>query len=284
MSAPASTAPRRRPPAGWEWLRAHDPGLAALRRATRTALIMPTMFAIGDAVIGNPIVATFAAFGSFAMLLLVDFSGSLRGRVLAQSSLVVACAALICLGTLASRSTWVAAVSTAIVAFVVLFSGVVSSVLAGATTSLLLAFILPVSLPGPVSSIPDRVIGWGMAGAVSVLAVSLLWPSPARNPVRGAAIAACRALAQRLRAEIAWMTGELTPESEAALHAAVAQGDAGVDALQKTFFATPFRPTGLTTAARAVVRLVDELRWLNSIVLHSTPRRTLRSPTPPPAR
>jgi hypothetical protein len=234
---------------------------------------MPATFAIGDAVIANPVVATFAAFGSFAMLLLVDFTGTIRDRVLAQSSLVVACAVLICLGTLASRWTVVATVAMAIVGFAILFSGVVSSVLAGATTSLLLAFILPVSLPGPVSSIPDRVIGWGMAGAVSILAVSLLWPSPVRNPVRSAAIVACRALADRLRAEIAWVTSELTPDSEAAHRAAVVKGDAAVEALQKTFFATPFRPTGLTTAARAVVRLVDELRWLDAIVLHSTPRR-----------
>ena len=49
------------------------------------------------------------------------------------------------------------------VAFAVIFSGVASSVLAGATTSLLLAFILPVSLTGPVSSIPDRLAGWGLA-------------------------------------------------------------------------------------------------------------------------
>jgi uncharacterized membrane protein YccC len=158
----------------------------------------------------------------------------------------------------------------AVVAFAILFAGVVSSVLAGATTSLLLAFILPVSLPGPVSSIPDRVAGWGLAGGVSVLAIALLWPSPARNPVRGAAIAACRALAQRLRAEIALVSG-IQPDAEDTYRAAVARAEDAVEGLHRTFFATPYRPTGLTTAARAVVRLVDELRWLNTIVLHSKP-------------
>jgi hypothetical protein len=52
------------------WLGQRDRGFAALRRAARTAIIMPAMFALGDKVIGNPQVATFAAFGSFAMLLL----------------------------------------------------------------------------------------------------------------------------------------------------------------------------------------------------------------------
>jgi uncharacterized membrane protein YccC len=270
ISASAAQPRQRRTVPGWDWLRQHDPGYGALRRAARTALIMPAMFAIGDKVIGNPILATFAAFGSFAMLLLVDFSGPIRDRVLAQSALVVTCAVLICLGTLASRWTVVAALAMGVVGFAILFAGVVSSVLAGATTSLLLAFILPVSLPGPVSSIPDRVAGWGLTGAVSILAIAVLWPSPARNPVRVAAINACRALAQRLRAEIAWVSGH-EPESEDAYRAAVAHAAEAVEGLQRTFFATPYRPTGLTTAARAVVRLVDELRWLNTIVLRSKP-------------
>lgn len=274
ISASAAQPHRRRTVPGWDWLRQHDPGYGALRRATRTAVIMPAMFAIGDQVIANPYVATFAAFGSFAMLLLVDFSGPIRDRVMAQSALVVACAVLICLGTLASRSTVVAALAMGVVGFAILFAGVVSSVLAGATTSLLLAFILPVSLPGPISSIPDRVAGWAMAGAVSVLAIALLWPSPARNPVRTAAIDACRALAERLRAEIAWMTSQASDSDSGDAHrAAAAQAEQAVEDLQRTFFATPYRPTGLTTAARAVVRLVDELRWLNTIVLRSTPPR-----------
>jgi uncharacterized membrane protein YccC len=270
ISASAAPSGRRRAVPGREWLREHDPGYAALRRAARAAVIMPAMFAIGDTVIGNPILATFAAFGSFAMLLLVDFSGPIRDRVLAQSALVVACAVLICLGTLASRSTVVATLATAVVGFAILFAGVVSSVLASATTSLLLAFILPVSLPGPVSAIPDRVAGWGLSGVVSVLAIAVLWPSPAGNPVRLAAIDACRALADRLRAEIAWVTGR-EPEAEDAHRAAVARAQEAVESLHRTFFATPYRPTGLTTATRAVVRLVDELRWLNTIVFHAKP-------------
>ncbi len=262
-----------------DWLRAHDPGSAALRRAARTALVMPAMFALGDKVIANPVLATFAAFGSFAMLLLVDFSGSIKDRMLDQSALGVACAALICLGTLVSRTTWLAAAGMAVVAFAVLFAGVVSSVLAGSTTSLLLAFILPVSLPGPVSAIPDRVAGWGLAAGASVLAIALLWPAPARNPVRTAAIAACRALAARLRAEVAYVMSAGGADATAAHHAAVTAGQEAVDALERVFFATPYRPTGLTTDARAVVRLVDELRWLNTIVLHSAARRQPARPS-----
>jgi uncharacterized membrane protein YccC len=213
---------------------------------------MPAMFAIGDRVIGNPAVATFAAFGSFAMLVLVDFAGPMRARLEAEAALAVAGGSLVCVGTLSSRSTVLAAAAMAVVGFGVLFAGVVSSVLAGSTTSLLLAFILPVSLPGPVSSIPDRLAGWGMAAGAALIGITLLWPAPARNPLRDAAIAACRALAAQLRAGRDAVVDERSSEAVGGLH--------------DVFFATPYRPAGLSTSARAVIRLVDELVWLDTMV------------------
>ncbi len=269
LTASSSVSLRRLP--GWEWLRQHDPGFSALRRATRAALIMPAAFAFASQVIKNPAVATFAAFGSFAMLLLVDFRGSIRDRLQSQAALALGCGVLICLGTLVSTTTWLAAAVTTVVAFGVLFAGVISSVLAGATTSLLLSLVLPVSLPGPVSSIPDRLAGWGLASGASLLAISLLWPAPAHDPLRGAAIEACRAVAARLRADVEYILGGRLPSVKPAHDAAIARADAADEGLRQTFFATPFRPTGLSTSARAIVRLVDELRWLNTIVLRSAP-------------
>jgi uncharacterized membrane protein YccC len=247
-----------------QWLREHDHDFAALRRAGRTAIVMPTTFAIGDKLIADPMLATFAAFGSFAMLLLVDFGGTLRERLQSQAALALAGCAFVCLGTLVSQNVWLAAAVTAIVGFGVIFTGVVSSVLASATTALLLAFILPVTIAAPLSSLPDRVAGWGMAAGASLLAIGLLWPAPARDPLRAAAAAACRALAARLHAEVAY----LLSDGDAVFDRdhAVAQADAAVAALHRTFLATPYRPTSLSTAARATVRLVDELNWLGAIV------------------
>src|SRR3954452_4679943 len=238
-------------------LRERDRGLAATRRAARAALLMPAMFALGKEVIGDPMVATFAAFGSFALLLLVDFPGPLRVRLQDQAWLAVTGAGLVALRTLASSATWLAAVAMTVVAFCVLFAGVVSSVLAGATTALLIAFIVPVSLVGPASQIPERLAGWGLASVASLFAISLLWPAPARDPARSAAIGGCRAMAAALRDGGAALTERATR---------------AVAALQTTFFATPYRPTGLSTAARAVVRLVDELRWLQTIVVETGPQ------------
>jgi uncharacterized membrane protein YccC len=253
------------------WLRRHDRGFAALRRAGRTAIVMPGLFALGVEVIEKPVIATFAAFGSFAMLLLVDFTGPIRDRLRNQAALAVACGALIAIATLVSRTTWLAAAAMTVVGFGVLFVGVASSVLAAATQTLLLSFILPVSLAGPVSSIPDRLAGWGMAAGCSLLAIALLWPAPARDPVRTQAIAACRALAARLRAEIAMRAGGGGANARATYEEAAAASEEAVRALHDTFFGTPIRPTGLSTSARAVVRLVDELRWLDSIVVQAMP-------------
>src|SRR5499433_3037639 len=249
------------------WLGQRDRGYAALRRATRTAIIMPAMFALGDKVIGNPQLATFAAFESFAMLLLVDVGGPMAERLQAQAALAVTGGVFVCLATLASQTVWLAAVAMAVVGFGVIFAGVVSSVLAGATTARLLAFILPVSLAAPASAVPDRLAGWGMAGGVALVATALLWPAPARDRLRGAAAAACHALAARLRAGVAYLLSGMDEQFARDRDHAAAQADQAVEALRGAFLATPYRPTGLSTPARTTVRLVDELIWLNSIVI-----------------
>jgi uncharacterized membrane protein YccC len=249
------------------WLGQRDRGFAALRRATRTAIIMPAMFALGDKVIGNPQLATFAAFGSFAMLLLVDFGGPMAERLQAEAALAVTGGVFVCLATLVSQTAWLAAAAMAVVGFGVIFAGVVSSVLAGATTALLLAFILPVSLAAPASAVPDRLAGWGMAAGAALVAIALLWPAPARDPLRGAAAAACRALAARLRAGVAYLLSGMDEQFARDRDHAAVQADQAVEALRSAFLATPYRPTGLSTPARTTVRLVDELNWLNSIVI-----------------
>jgi uncharacterized membrane protein YccC len=252
-----------------QWLRQRDRDLAALRRAARTAIVMPAMFAVGDKLIANPVLATFAAFGSFAMLLLVDFGGPLRQRLQAQAALAVAGCVLVCLGTLASQSVWLATAATALVGFVVIFAGVVSSVLASATTSLLLAFVLPVTIAGQASSVPDRVAGWALAAGATLVAVGLLWPAPTRDALRSSATSACRALAARLRAEVAYTLSEQDDAFALDRDHAVAQANEAVAAMHRSFLATPYRPTSLSTSARTIVRLVDELNWLNAIVVQS---------------
>src|SRR4029450_2627822 len=84
--------------------RPSDPGLTALRHAARAAIVMPAVFAFADKVIGNPQTAVFAAFGSFAMLVLADFAGPMRSRFIAFLGLAGAGVVNIVVGTLCSRN------------------------------------------------------------------------------------------------------------------------------------------------------------------------------------
>src|SRR5262249_6639021 len=169
---------------------------------------MPGLFALGDKVIGKREVATFAAFGAFVLLLLVDFGGPPSQRLQAEAALIVVGAVLICIATLASAEPWLAASAMTVVGFGVLFAGVVSSNLAPAAAALLLAVILPVSIPASGSAVPGRLAGWVLAGIAALIAIAALWPAPARDRLRAAAIDACSALASRLRTEIAFLLAD----------------------------------------------------------------------------
>ena len=125
------------------------PDLAALKSAARAAIVMPAVFALADKVIAQPQTSIFAAFGSFAMLVLVEFSGPRRTRLLAYLGLAGVGAAYITLGTLCSRSAWLAAGGMAAVGFATLFSGAISGYFAAGATGALLTFVLPVTIPAP---------------------------------------------------------------------------------------------------------------------------------------
>ncbi|MFG3024008.1 FUSC family protein [Streptomyces sp. NPDC048254] len=265
-----TSAPGSRLGAALSWLRAHDPDLAATRRAGRAALVIPSLYALCSQVIGSPTVATFASFASFSMLLLVDFSGPMTERLRAHLGLTVAWAVLICLGTLVAHQIWLAVVVTVVIAFLVLFCGVVSSVLAGASTAMLLAFILPVATPVPLSQLPERLAGAGLAAATAMLAISLLWPRPTRDPLGAPAARVCRAAARQLSDEADLPAG--VPHAPGIRCRATAiETTAAADDLRTVFNATPYRPTGLSAGSRALVRLVDELTWLSRILADSTP-------------
>ncbi|MEV5953367.1 FUSC family protein [Streptomyces sp. NPDC051987] len=249
------------------WLRDRDPDLAATRRAGRTALVMPALFALCTEVLHSPVTASYAAFGAFSMLLLVDYSGPMVERLRAQAALAVAWLVLICLGTLAARWLWLAVAATVVTGFVVLFAGVVSSVLAGSSTALLLAFVLPVSAPAAPAQLPERLAGAGLAAAVALPAVALLWPRPVADPLTAPAAAVCRAAAGYLRIR-ASLPGPDGPGSDADRCRAGAEQTSRTGAeLRGAFEATPYRPTGLSATSRAVVRLVDELTWLCGILV-----------------
>ena len=159
----------------------------------------------------------------------------------------------------------------------VLFGGVVSSVLAGRPP------VAAASHPardaaGDALGVPARLAGWALARSVG-----RPWGCSGRRRPRSAAWmrrAACRGLAARLRAD--WPS---CPGAEHRARRTAGGGrrsDEACAALRRDFLATPCRPTGLSTPARTLVRLVDELSWLTSGPVQASAAGSAR-PTGPPS-
>jgi uncharacterized membrane protein YccC len=214
---------------------------------------MPAVFAFADKVIQQPQSTIFAAFGSFAILVLAGFRGPRRKRLVAYLVLFVAGTVFITLGTLCSRDPWLGAAAMAVVGFGILFSSVINPYFAAAGFAALLTFILPVNIPAEASAIPLRLGGWGLACGVGIPAQMLLWPSRRRDELREAAARACRALADLVAAEPDGDRSRISDRAGAAR--------AEVAALRRKFLSTPDRPTGATGSTEALAFLVDELDW-----------------------
>ena len=221
----------------------------AAMRAARATVVIPSLFAITDKVVGDPQMALFATFGAFGTLIFASFGGSRRDKLAAHTGLAIAGSLALIIGTLVSGTTWLAAVVTIPVAFMIFFAGIGGPNAASGTTAAMLAYVLPVASAGGAATIPSRLEGWWLASAASTIAVLLLSP---------------HAPGSRLRAAAADLAGELARVVRAAAGGETTNSDAlraAKDRLQAAFTAAPFRPTGLAASDQALSRLVQMLAW-----------------------
>lgn len=225
-------------------------------RALRATLVVPVLFALADQVLGNLQIATFAAFGGFATLVLSSFGGTRRDKAVAHLGLALTGTALIVIGTLVSSSTLLASVVALPVTFVILFAGILEPNAASGAMGALLAFVLPAVSSGTASMIPDRLAGWWMASVAATAAVLLLSPRPASDRLHAAGIALAKSLADELDSALLGSTGNGLRDASLARNAA----------LRAAFAATPYRPTGLATPDQAFANLVESLEWCDSLV------------------
>lgn len=189
-----------------------DPGRVVLRRAARAALVMPAAFAFAHLMIGKVQLTTFVALGCFALLVMADYSGLWRHRVLAYAATTAIGAVLVALGTLASASPWLGALAMLLVGFAVTFAGVFGGYAAAGQAALLFPFVLAVSIPALPAVLPSRLAGWLIAGVVSSLAAVFLWPRFERLTLRQQAASACRAFATLIRAQRSRPASDESPD------------------------------------------------------------------------
>jgi uncharacterized membrane protein YccC len=245
--------PRTRP--AWSRVWSADAGL----RALRATLVIPVLFAFADQVVGNLQMATFAAFGGFATLVMTSFGGTRRDQAVAHLGLALTGSALVVIGTLVSSSALLASLVAVPVTFVILFAGVIGPNVASGAMGALLAFVLPAVSAGTASVIPERLAGWWLASVAGTAAVLLLSPRPASGRLRAAGIALARSLADELDSAVAGSPGHA---GRALRNASLARNQA----LRAQFAATPYRPTGLAAPDQALANLVESLEWCCSLV------------------
>jgi uncharacterized membrane protein YccC len=236
-----------------------DPGFAALRRAARAAIVIPLAFVFAELVLRQPQSLIFVIFGGFSLLVISDFGGLRRPRAIAYLTSTVVGAGLLALGTLASRSPWLAAVAMLLVGFVISFSRVFGGYFAAANLGLLLAFVIAVTIPGPVDVIPARVGGWAVAGLVSTVAAVVLWPRFER-------IAAYHLAAKALPAIADLVDGMRSQGREGELPHLQKAARQKVDAVRLAYTTMAKRPFGPGRRDRAFAQLLIELERIVQVV------------------
>ena len=234
------------------WLRAKDPDYLVVKRSVRAAVVMPSLFAIAHFAFPNYQVALFAAFGSFALLLLVEFTGKPRSRLMSYVGLWVVGSVFTVVGTVVSTNKVAAVVLMAVVGFVVLFAGIVAPQAATAATAALLTFVLPVAVAQPASAVGWRMLGWLMAGVACIASELLVWPPPWHDNLRRRLSSAITAVARLAEARA---EGRSDPEDEAAVKTELAN-------LRAQFSATPYPPTSAASSAVALSKLVGRVEWV----------------------
>lgn len=245
--APATLFSRALP-----WLRSKDPGYAFVKRSVRAAVVMPSVFAVAEAFFSNSNVALFGAFGSFVVLLLVDYTGSLRDRFLSYAGVFVASSALIVVGTVVSSYEVAAVVVTVPVVFGVLFAGILTPRAAAASTVLLIFYVLPVAYAQPASQVGWRLVGFALGAGVAIPACLFIWPSAYHGPLRKQLSAALEAMARLAEART---HDDPDPKWQAAV-------DHDLADLRLQFSSTPYPQAGSAGAAIALSKLVGRIEWV----------------------
>ena len=226
----------------------------AALRAVRATVVVPSLFALTDKVVGDPQMALFATFGGFATLVIAGFGGTRKDKLIAHTGLAITGSLALIIGTLVSGTTWLAVVVTVPVAFAIFFAGIAGPNAASGSTAAMFAYVLPVVSAGNASMIPSRLAGWWLASAAGTIAVLLLSPRPPGD---------------RLRAAIADLAAELASRLDAAADGVITDPQsmhAAKEKLRTVFLAAPYRPSGLATADQALSSLVQLLQWGESQV------------------
>jgi hypothetical protein len=149
--------------------------LTGVARGMRAAIVLPMLFALALLVIRQPAMAGFAVFGTFAHLVMVNYSKERAARSAECVTLTLLGAIMVIAGTFASEQLWLAVAGAVAAGFLAEWPALASQHLVVIRPALLMAFMLAVAIPTPLRSLPPELCGWLLAGAVAQPALQLLW-------------------------------------------------------------------------------------------------------------
>jgi uncharacterized membrane protein YccC len=224
-----------------------------LRRASRAALIVPTVFGLCELLAPQPQLITFATFGTFALLVMGDFGGASRARAGAYAATIAVGCVIIFVGTLASTTFWMAALVVAFGGFLLQFVAVFGGYVTAAQLPLLLSLVLAVAIPAAPDQILLRLAGWLIGGTAALLSGVFLWPRHEHERLRQVAAESCRALADLMAAMFR------SPDADRDVGAFRQRAQAAVAELRQLYRVTPHRPASPARTDRAFAELVDEV-------------------------
>jgi Fusaric acid resistance protein-like len=148
--------------------------ITGLARGLRAAIVVPMLFAPALLVVKEPDMAGFAVFGTFAHLVMVNYSTAGGARSLECAALTLLGAIVVIAGILVSEYLWLA-VAGAVIAGVLAEWPALKGHVVVIRPALLLAFMLAVAIPTPLHTLPPELCGWLLAGMIAQPALRLLW-------------------------------------------------------------------------------------------------------------
>ncbi|MFB7027706.1 MULTISPECIES: FUSC family protein [unclassified Streptomyces] len=239
-------------------------GLSAVARTGRHAAHVTAATAAGFYpalyLLDRPVAGIYALFTPIAFGILSPLPGAGRDRAATVLRAVPAAAVLVVLGTVLAVGTWPAVAGMLAVGFALAFGAACGPRTAGAAPGLQLFYILACFPPYEPETLPQRLVGLAVGGALLALAEAFLFPDAPEPSYRGRIADALDAAA---RAASGVVRGE-GPDPETAGRL----GAAGRE-LRLSRLPAGARPTGagrtdraLAQAGAATRRLLDQLALL----------------------
>jgi uncharacterized membrane protein YccC len=252
--------------------RTPDPGRAALRRASRIAIVLPIAYWLVEDGLHRPSGALEAAFAVFALLLFADFGGPMLHRFVAYLLTALAGLVMLVIGSLAANSGWVSVLVGAFGAFALTYAGVLRGYVAAAGLALLMPLVIALTATPAVSDIPNELVGWAIGSVLAIAAAMLLWPRYVQSNLRlrtAEALSAAAALIRALWPESMEVEGDDASAALKSFEATTADLDAAYDGHL-------LRPGAATSRDRSLMLVVDgveRLRTFLAWVAETTRRR-----------